>query len=816
MEGASYNFQVGPLNGDVHGPPSSLTEAVVVPGSMPVVEEPPAVPVDHSPKPAPARVSGVTATVGTDGGVTVMWEPLAAGTVTSYVILGTREGQPRHAVTDRLPIAPTWHALASDRLVAGAKYTFQVAAVNGDTHGPPSTESTTLTIPARSTTPPPAPSPSHFSVHAILNADNSVSVVWNPTDSSTEHSYTVLSQREDQDTLALTDALPASVTAYTIPTNELVGGSTYMFRVKDSSKEGAKFSLLSNQISIPTTDEPVMDPETAPRIPVQIVHAPPKILGVTGRYAAGNLVVSWDADPTASSYLIQWAAALDKEWHWLPQGSETKEPSMAITGLTPGTNYRFIVLGQNKLGQGPWSEPSSLFQFGATTPAVLAAPTASERAHGVRVEWSIPSDWQHVEGLRARIKVLAYKQSETPGCADCLVSFDADSKDEERGYMMIKDVDSPALYNFRVAGFSAVGMGQVSAPSEVVDTSHISSKTTLFTVLWIASEVMIIVGVSLVILLIWRRKKKEVEEEARVKYMELSPMMEEDLETGSGLGSELGSGGRLDSLSLAAEPPIGAGSARNATASIQEVLADPLERTQFRDCCAQEGLVGYFKFYQAVEDLHRCSNAMSAKSHCAEIQSTYLAPNAPDCLKFHNDTLYQVQNALDFGENPRDAFDEAQREALSTLKLLVYRTFMCQRHHLANDKSQKAPPLDESFSMTHSPLYKTIVRMLSSTSDKMKLLSLAEEVDSVSWLEFFICVEKFRMLEVEQMPREAHDIVEKFMAADSGLRLDFSPQVQQELINTAQPHQSMFDRAQREAFHVLVHLQCLESPASWK
>jgi len=297
-------------------------------------------------------------------------------------------------------------------------------------------------------------------------------------------------------------------------------------------------------------------------------------------------------------------------------------------------------------------------------------------------------------------------------------------------------------------------------------------------------------------------------EESQVKYMELSPMID-DLERGSSLGLD----GDQHMSCLDAEPPL-QGSLVDTLVSIEAVLGDTSERTHFRDFCDKEGLLSHFKFFQAVEDLHRCSNDASVRSHISEIQTTFITPGSSLHIALHPDTLYEIQNLIDFGNDPKACFDNAQREVIATLKLLVYRTYMRERHAMVCETTENPPPIDEASVLTDSPLYKTVLRMLNSTTERIKLMAIAEEVDAVNWLEFISCVQGYKILEPEEMPAEAHNIVEKFMTLDSGLRLHFSEQIQQELINTETPHHGLFDRALREAFHTFVHLLCLESPVS--
>ena len=90
-----------------------------------------------------------------------------------------------------------------------------------------------------------------------------------------------------------------------------------------------------------------------------------------------------------------------------------------------------------------------------------------------------------------------------------------------------------------------------------------------------------------------------------------------------------------------------------------------------------------------------------------------------------------MRNQIDFGDDPKTVFDVAQQEviiplaptssydpcerelllthywlvgaqAIATLKLLVYRTYMKERHHMKYNS--ELPPVDDSFVLSESPL----------------------------------------------------------------------------------------------------------------
>ena len=104
--------------------------------------------------------------------------------------------------------------------------------------------------------------------------------------------------------------------------------------------------------------------------------------------------------------------------------------------------------------------------------------------------------------------------------------------------------------------------------------------------------------------------------------------------------------------------------------------------------------------------------------------------------------------------------------------------------------------------------------MLQSAADRIKIEAVCEEVDAeaAAALAFISSVEKFREHEPEELPNEAHDMVERFMTGDSGWQVHFSQRVQQELISTPRPHTAMFDHAQKEAIATLCAVLCPDGP----
>lgn len=95
----------------------------------------------------PPKMAVPKASANADGSITISWTPLPSGQSTGTVILATREGQPRHAVTHRLSPDVSEYVIRAEDLIQGAFYVFQVAAVKGPMHGLPSEPSKELLVP---------------------------------------------------------------------------------------------------------------------------------------------------------------------------------------------------------------------------------------------------------------------------------------------------------------------------------------------------------------------------------------------------------------------------------------------------------------------------------------------------------------------------------------------------------------------------------------------------------------------------------------------------------------------------------------------
>jgi len=172
VSGAFYTFQVKAKNQQgSEGPLSEVSSEIMVRLPPDSRQGPHTGPEHDDEHPKPEKVDDVEASL-EDNGVKVTWEALKnSDRVSHYVILGTRKGQLRHAVSGRLishevlaagdkDLSHAAHLIPLSRLVPGAEYTFQVAPINVHVHGPPSEPSTSVQLPGKfpsNPTPPDGP-----------------------------------------------------------------------------------------------------------------------------------------------------------------------------------------------------------------------------------------------------------------------------------------------------------------------------------------------------------------------------------------------------------------------------------------------------------------------------------------------------------------------------------------------------------------------------------------------------------------------------------------------------------------------------------
>jgi hypothetical protein len=186
--------------------------------------------------------------------------------------------------------------------------------------------------------------------------------------------------------------------------------------------------------------------------------APSAATNVQATSGVGQATVSWTAPvggAPATSYRVTPYVGTTAQTPVTVPASQT---STAVTGLTGGTAYTFIVTALNEAGAAPDSAPSnSVTPTAATVPAAPTGVTATAAPESATVSWTAPAS----NGGR---ELTAYKV--TPfkaGVAQTAVEVAAGATTKTFTGLTIG-----ASYTFTVAAINSVGQGPQSAASAAV------------------------------------------------------------------------------------------------------------------------------------------------------------------------------------------------------------------------------------------------------------------------------------------------------------------------------------------------------------
>jgi hypothetical protein len=323
--GASYIFRVQAINALGNSPwsaPSAAVRAATTPGAP----------------------TGLTGTNPTATSITLNWTPPAdngGATINRYMMrASTNNGVSYltpYAVTPTGNPPTTWVITG---LTPGTSYVFQVVAQNSAGYGVWSSKS-----PAVSTTSTTAPSAPLSVVGTPGNTK--VALTWqapSSTGGSSITGYGVDYSSNGGTNWATALAPSAASTARSYTVTGLTNGTAYVFRVVAANAVGAgPFSATS-----------------AAYTPAISVPSAPTIVSATP--GAGNVTLNWtppadNGGATITRYMMR-ASTNNGVSYLTPYAvTPTGNPptTWVMTGLTPGTSYRFQVVAQNSAGYGAWS-----------------------------------------------------------------------------------------------------------------------------------------------------------------------------------------------------------------------------------------------------------------------------------------------------------------------------------------------------------------------------------------------------------------------------------------------------------------------------
>ncbi len=335
--GTPYYFVVTAVNLGGEGPESS-----------PAVSATPLPPI-------PAAPTAVSAVAG-DGQATVSWT--GSSGATSYDLYYSTSPSVSKATGTKVTGATSGAAVTG--LVNGTSYWFVVTSVN---LGGESAESS----PAASATPLP-PIPAAPTAVSAVAGDQSATVSW--TASPRADSYNVY-WSTSADVSKATGTKVTGVASGGAVTG-LVNGITCYFVVTavNLAGEGAESTPAASAMPVPP-----------------IPAAP---TGVTATAGDGQVTVAWTASPGATSYDLYWSTSSS-----VSKSNGTKVTGAtsggAVTGLTNGTGYYFVVTAVNLGGESAESSPAA---SATPVPPVPAAPTGVTVVAGigqVTVSWTAAS-----------------------------------------------------------------------------------------------------------------------------------------------------------------------------------------------------------------------------------------------------------------------------------------------------------------------------------------------------------------------------------------------------------------------------------------
>lgn len=301
--------------------------------------------------PALPAPTGTAAYAG-DGKVTVSWGAVAVAN--SYNVYYGRSAGVTAATGSKLANAISPQAVAN--LTNGMPYFFVVTAVNSGGESALSNEASAIPMP---------PVPAQPTGIAVSGGNGSATVSWNAVSGAT--SYNVYYGTSAGVTPANGNKLAAAASPQAI--TGLTNGTSYYFVVTavNASGEGA-----------------VSDEKSAVPVP----PAPGKPTGIAAAAGDSSVTVSWTAVSGATSYNIYYGTSAGVTTSNGSKLTGATSPQ-AVTGLTNGTTYYFVVSAVNAGGEGVLSSEKSATPAAAATPPASPTGVAASGGDGAAtVSWS--------------------------------------------------------------------------------------------------------------------------------------------------------------------------------------------------------------------------------------------------------------------------------------------------------------------------------------------------------------------------------------------------------------------------------------------
>ncbi|MEV4350675.1 fibronectin type III domain-containing protein [Actinoplanes sp. NPDC049596] len=368
----------------------------------------------------PHQVDKPTVTRDSNTAVTVSFaKPLGGQALAGYTVTGTADGSTR---TCTAPADAT--SCQVTNLDPAKSYTFTVVA-NGESAAAGSSPASLASDPIK----PGLPAVPATPTVELGATEGKVTVLWeapDPIAGGAVTTYTVTSQPTDNGTpLVDTACTGIAGTRTSCDFSGLQDGKNYRFRVTATNAAGTAVSEWS---------DPVVS--QAPAVP----NAPTVTLG----NAPGKVKLAWTPQTTGGPVVFYTVRAIPSAGTQAAGcGFDLTTPTCEISGLTPGTAYKFTVTAVGDLGSRTSAESAEIIPDKPGAPAT--ADVALTGPGAAQVTWTEPAPGG---GVVASYTVVAETAGEDPivGCEeteDLVCAFD--------------ELDPAKEYEFTVVATNAAG-----------------------------------------------------------------------------------------------------------------------------------------------------------------------------------------------------------------------------------------------------------------------------------------------------------------------------------------------------------------------
>ena len=402
--GDQYQFMVTSSDGEAESAPSASVTAV---------------PTVAAPTQAP---TGVTATAGTDGTVTVSWSAVANA---AWYVVDDEDKTAGATSFSPSGLSTSQTSLVVSGLTVGHTYEFEVAAATEGGDGP-------FSSPASATSyepPPPAPT----GVTATANSDDTIGLSWTAISGAWYFVQTSSNGGQTWSPAINSSTIPTTTNSY--KAEYLSVGTTYEFRVY-------------------ATDSGGVGPASATVSAVAQMTPPPAPLNLrVSTDDSGNINVSWDA-PAPGLYYFVYYQNLTVANSPVQNAFTEGDTSIQLQYLTVGDRYAIYVRATNAGGQGAATPTEDATPY-VPPPGVPQGFTAVSGDGQVDLSWTdTAGDWYWV---------YYCDLTSTGNCA--IGSANWTDYLAESNTTQVEYLDNGDEYQFYV---EATNAGGVSAPSQVL------------------------------------------------------------------------------------------------------------------------------------------------------------------------------------------------------------------------------------------------------------------------------------------------------------------------------------------------------------